>query len=313
MKIHQTICSLLTGRWAIVLLFVSLGFANCSENEPSNPTPIVNPDPDPEPEPEIPEVAPIICDFDVDEETLTSDGWTKTFEDNFDGTLGKWNIWTGGAFNNELQHYQPGNVAVTDGVLVITAKRETVTGNTNPYDQTQKTFDFTSARIECKTNVSANATTPRIRMMARVKLPSGYALWPAFWSYGDPWPTQGEIDIVEARGTETTKYQTNYFYGNNANTNLVKDAEAVIQADGDLTQCYHVFEMIWEKNKLTSILDGTIVEVKTSGGYIPQMFGKEQRITLNLAVGGAFFGSIDPSQIEGGELHVDWVKVFTSN
>jgi hypothetical protein len=70
--------------------------------------------------------------------------------------------------------------------------------------------------------------------------------------------------------------------------------------------------MIWEESKLTSILDGTIVEVKTSGGYIPQMFGKQQRITLNLAVGGLFFSNLDPKKIETGTMQVDWVKVFTT-
>jgi hypothetical protein len=71
--------------------------------------------------------------------------------------------------------------------------------------------------------------------------------------------------------------------------------------------------MIWEKDKLTSLLDGTIVEIKTTGNYIPQLFGKEQRITLNLAVGGLFFQNLDPATIEPGEFQIDWVKVFTSN
>jgi beta-glucanase (GH16 family) len=138
-------------------------------------------------------------------------------------------------------------------------------------------------------------------------------MWPAFWSYGDPWPTQGEIDIVEARGQTPTQYQNNYFYGTTANENLVRRGAKVITADSDLTQCYHVYEMIWEQNQLTSILDGTIVEVKTTGGYIPELFGKQERITLNLAVGGAFFSNLDPAKIQTGTLYVDWVKVFTSN
>jgi beta-glucanase (GH16 family) len=261
----------------------------------------------------IPRVAPTICDYDLVESTLTSAGWTKVFEDNFTADLSKWNIWTGGAFNNELQHYQSANLQIAGGVLAISAKKETVTGATNPFDPTPKTFEYTSGRIECKTNVSASTGTPKVRMIARIKLPKGYGMWPAFWSYGDPWPTQGEIDFVEARGQEPTKYSTNYFYGTSPNTNLVKRATGYITADSDLQNCYHVYEMIWEQTKLTSILDGTVVEVKTSGGYIPELFGKQERITLNLAVGGAFFSRLDPSKIQTGTMQVDWVKVFTSN
>jgi beta-glucanase (GH16 family) len=291
-------------------------FSTCSDESPASPTGNPNPNPNPTPDPdpvEIPAIAPTNCDFELDEAELISDGWEKVFEENFDADLAKWNIWTGGAFNNELQHYQSANLELSNGALLIHAKKESVTGANNPYDQTQKNFEFTSGRIESKSNFSASSGTPKVRMIARIKLPAGYGLWPAFWSYGDPWPTQGEIDILEARGNELTKYHTNYFYGTASGQNLVTNAEGHITADDELNGCYHVYEMIWSKNSLTSILDGTIVEVKTSGGYIPQMFGKQQRITLNLAVGGLFFSNLDPSKIENGTLEVDWVKVFTSN
>jgi len=261
-----------------------------------------------------PTTAHAICDYDLDEAALTSAGWTKTFEDNFTTTndSSKWKVWTGGAYNNELEYYQPANIQIANGALAIVTKIETVTGATTPSDPTAKTFNYTSGRIECKTNVSANAATPKVRMCARIKLPAGYGMWPAFWSYGDPWPTQGEIDFLEARGQEPTKYQTNYFFGKTVNRNVVRNAVGYITADADLTQCYHVYEMVWEQNQLTSYLDGQIVEVKTSGGYIPSLFGKTERITLNVAVGGNFFTNFDPSQISPGTMYVDWVKVFTS-
>ena len=252
-----------------------------------------------------------ICDYNFDETALTNAGWTKTFEDNFDTDLSKWNIWTGGAYNNELQYYQAANLQVVNGNLVITAKKETVSGATTPSDPTTKTFNYTSGRIECKTNVSASTSTPKVRMVARIKLPAGYGMWPAYWSYGDPWPTQGEIDFLEARGQEPTKYQTNYFYGKVTNRNLVRNQEGYINTNGDLTTCYHVYEMVWEKNTLSSYFDGALVETK-SGSYIPNLFGKTERITLNLAVGGNFFTNLNTAQIVPGTMYVDFVKVFTS-
>jgi beta-glucanase (GH16 family) len=253
-----------------------------------------------------------ICDHPFNEAAVIAAGYTKQFEDNFDTDLSKWNIWTGGAFNNELQYYQAGNMQVQNGNLVITARKEQVTGATNPFDATPKTFNYTSGRIECKANISASTTTPKVRIVARVKLASGYGMWPAFWSYGDPWPTQGEIDIIEARGQEPFKYQTNYFYGRAANRNLVKNQVGFITSNVDLTTCYHVYEMIWSQNSLTSLLDGNVIETKT-GGYIPNLFGKTERIVLNLAVGGNFFSNLNPAQITTGSMYVDFVKVFTSN
>jgi beta-glucanase (GH16 family) len=253
-----------------------------------------------------------VCDYDLDETTLTSAGWTKVFEDNFSTDLSKWNIWTGGAFNNELQYYQAANMQIQNGVLLITAKKETVTGATTPFDATPKTFNYTSGRIESKTNFSASAAAPKVRMIARLKLPAGYGMWPAFWSYGDPWPTQGEIDCMEARGQEPFKYQTNYFYGKAANRNLVKNQVGFITSNVSLTDCWHVYEIIWSKSSLTFMLDGQIV-ITNTGGFVSNLFGKTERITLNLAVGGNFFSNFDPSLIQTGTYSVDWVKVFTSN
>jgi len=252
-----------------------------------------------------------VCDYDINESAITSAGWTKTFEDNFSNDLSSWNTWYGGAFNNELQLYQASNLSLSNSNLVISARQETATGPTTPFDATPKTFNYTSGRIESKTNFSASASSPSVRMMARIKLPSGYGMWPAFWSYGDPWPTQGEIDILEARGQEDFKYQTNYFYGRTANRNLVRGAEGFVTTDVSLQSCYHVYEMIWSQNDLKFYFDGVLVKTN-SGSYVPNLFGKTERITLNLAVGGLFFSNLNPSLIQTGTMYVDWVKVFTS-
>jgi beta-glucanase (GH16 family) len=251
-----------------------------------------------------------ICDFDLNESTLT--GWTKIFEDDFSTNLANWNVWQGGAYNNELQMYQANNLQIVNGNLGISAIKETVNGPTTPFDATPKTFNYTSGRIESLTNFSASPNSPKIRMTARIKLPPGYGMWPAFWSYGDPWPTQGEIDILEGRGQDEFKYQTNYFYGKTAGRNLVRGAEGFVTTDVSLQTCYHVYEVIWSQNSLAFYFDGQLVKTN-SGGYVSNLFGKSERITLNLAVGGNFFSNFNPSLIQTGTMYVDWVKVFKSN
>jgi beta-glucanase (GH16 family) len=250
-----------------------------------------------------------ICDYNV----TTTSGWNEVFSENFDGTSlnsDNWNIWTGGAFNNELQHYQSSNLTINNGILSITAKKEKVTGKVDPWSNRNKTFNYTSGRIESKTLFSASSATSKVRMMARIKLPSGYGMWPAFWSYGDPWPTQGEIDILEARGQEPNTYYTNYFYGTQVNNNLVTNSTSTITSSTSLQSCFHVYELIWEQNALTFYLDGVQVDQKI-GGYVPALFGKQEKIVLNLAVGGNFFSRLITRNIVTGTMQVDWVKVLT--
>ncbi|HSK12356.1 MAG TPA: glycoside hydrolase family 16 protein [Phnomibacter sp.] len=259
----------------------------------------------------IPASLPGVCDYDLTDVELTTAGWTKIFDEPFSTDLSNWNVWNGGAFNNELQFYQASNLEVSGGTLKITARREAVTGRTHPWDNTPKTFQFTSGRIECKTNVSASKKMPKIRMVARMKLAPGAGMWPAFWSYGDPWPTQGEIDIMEARGDDPFKYSTNYFFGRRANVNLVSNATGYITSATNLQSCWHVYEVIWTNTSLTFMLDGQVVHTNT-GGYVSSMFNKTQRITLNLAVGGDYFGPtpLDPNSVQPGTFEVDRVRVF---
>ncbi len=255
-----------------------------------------------------------ICDAQLDEAALINSGWKKTFEDDFLTTsldLSKWTNWTSGAYNNELQLYQAANLTQSNGILNITSKAETKTGPVQPGSTTQKSFAFTSGRIESKTNVSANTTNPKVRICSRIKIPKTNGMWPAFWSYGDPWPTQGEIDIMEAKGNQPFNFSTNYFYGRQAGVPLGGDNTTYITSSVSLADCWHVYELIWEKNSLTFMLDGQIVNTKT-GGYIPNLFGKQERVTLNLAVGGDYLGNPPASTIVPGTMLVDWVKVFVS-
>ncbi|MCC3152801.1 glycoside hydrolase family 16 protein [Hymenobacter sp. BT770] len=277
-----------------------------------------------------------VCNYDqtaAKEAELLNAGWKKTFEDNFDASPASslnpnWNVWVGGAFNNELEMFtanernlyvapDPDNTA--NNVLVIKAIKESVTGPKyrQDVDATPTNFEFTSARIESKAMYAPNKTNSQVRFVSRIKLPSGYGMWPAFWLYGDNWPTNGEIDILEARGNEPFLFQSNYFFGRQANNNLVQNAATYITTNTSLTDCWHVYELVWTKQSLTFLLDGQVVDVKT-GGYVPDLYAKLERITLNQAVGGDFFYKDSaiptPSQIplnEGeGVMLVDWVKVY---
>jgi beta-glucanase (GH16 family) len=260
---------------------------------------------------DLPVATSVNAMYQFDELVLKQQGWEKQFEEDFSSGLNQWTMWNGGAFNEELQHYQPSNISLDNSILAIEARREKVTGATSPLDNSLKDFDFTSGRIESRMHFSASAATPQVRIMARIRSAAGKGMWPAFWTYGDPWPTQGEIDIMEARGDEPFRYHTAHWYGINPGINTVSNTAAVIPVPFSLNADWHVYELIWTKNSLSYICDGNLVHT-AKDGYIPSLFGKSQRLVLNLAVGGSFNGYPDKSQIETGKLEVDWVKVFTS-
>ena len=260
-------------------------------------------------------VLPTVSSEGYDFTAVDTDGWELIWEDNFTSDLSSWNEWNGGAFNNELQLYQSGNLFLDDTYLFIRQHRVNSTGPTTPFDNTSKSFNYTSGRIESKTLYSPSTSGDTIRFAARLKLPEGEGLWPAFWSYGDPWPTQGEIDIIEYRGGEPEKYITNFFYGTETNMPLTDSGQQtkIYTHSESLANKFHVYELEWTKNVLVMKFDGQVL--RTYGvnefQYVDDMFNKQQKIVLNLAVGGDFFQNLNTNAIpDESFLIVDWVKVY---
>ena len=262
-----------------------------------------------------PVTTPATCDFDVNDTTLTNHGWTKAFDDEFTADFSNWSIAVGGT-RGALQCNEAANAQIVNGALQITTKRETVTGPKTVNNDTTATFDFTSALLTTKQSFSANNTTPKVRLVARIKVARGYGLTSLFWTYGNgAWPTTGEIDCAEVQGNTTKTYSTDYKFGTTPGNSLTSGTLLYNPTTDDLSNCYHVYTMEWTKNSLTSYLDGTLVEVKTAGNYIGNLFGTSQSISLTVPVGGWFYDStLKPADIQcGGIMYVDYVKVFTSN
>ena len=240
--------------------------------------------------------------------------WNLVFEDEFDD-LSSWNVWYGGAFNNEIQLYREEQLSVDNSILTINALRASVSGPTDPYNATPKEFEYVSGRIESQEvyGPSDEEGEREYKFAARIKLPNGHGMWPAFWSYGDPWPTQGEIDVLEARGGEPDVFQSNIFYGTSPNVNINQNTEAVHSVGQDLTADFHVYEMIWRENSIDILFDEELIHTYTanSDNNISSLFGKEQKIVLNTAVGGFFFPDQNSSNYaDSASMEVDWVRVY---
>ncbi len=297
----STLTALLFGSLSIV------GMSSCKKLAPTKPGTTNNP------VSINPKTAVTVSDYNFDETTLTSTGWTKSFDDEFNtnGDLSKWFAYTGGV-QNELQCFEPANAVVANGALQITAKKETVTGPTTINSSSNSTFNYTSGSIVSGVTFGPNTTTPKIRIVARVKVAAGYGMVSLFDSYGTNWPTNGQINYFQVEGNDTKRFETNYFYGTQANQNLVNNGILFNPTDQDLSGSYHVIMTEWTQNALNFYLDGQLVETKTAGGYVGGMFGKAQNLSLSLLIGGSYYSDFVPANIQTGTMYVDYVKVFTS-
>lgn len=258
------------------------------------------------------QTATTVCDYDFDETTLSTTGWTKVFDDEFTGDLSNWYAYSG-PVRNELQYYKPENAQIVDGVLQLSVKQQAVTGPSAEDSTVQKTYNFTSGSIVSNATFSASSTTPKVRIIARVKVASGYGLTSIFESYGLDWPTNGQINFIQVAGNDTKEYFTNYFYGKTPGENLVKNGFFSNPADEDLSTCWHVFVTEWTHDSLNYYLDGKLVETKTAGGFVPFLFGKSENIALSVPIGGLYYENLVPANIQTGTMYVDYVKVFTSH
>jgi beta-glucanase (GH16 family) len=252
------------------------------------------------------------CDYNMDDTAMTNHGWTKAFDDEFTGDLSNWGAVTGGV-QKEFQCNEPANVQISNGALTITAKAQTVTGPKTVGNDTTQTFNFTSGWVISHVTFAATQATPKIRIVARIKTAGGNGLTSNFYTFGTGnWPVNGEIDLMENKGNDPKTYAVNYFYGSAPGKNLVTDGLMFNPTTGDLSACYHVYIMEWTQHTLTTYLDGNPVETSNSS-YISSLFGKQQYLSFSLPIGGLFYTNLDPANVQGGTMYVDYVKVFTSN
>lgn len=233
------------------------------------------------------------------------------WNDEFDGEsidLNKWtfDIGTGasGWGNNEWEYYtdRKENAYVKDGVLHIRAQKEDYEG--------QK---YTSARMLTKGKFAFKYGT----VEARIALPTGKGIWPAFWMLGENfdtvgWPACGEIDIIEAVNTENKIYGTNHWangseyatYGNNTGDYRNQKFEL------DITQ-FHTYKFTWDEKYIRMFVDDfKYHEILIEGNEgDTEEFHKPFFFLLNVAVAGNWPGfEVDDSQFPN-EMLVDYIRV----
>jgi beta-glucanase (GH16 family) len=224
---------------------------------------------------------------------LDAKSWSYQIGDGCDINLCGWG-------NSELQYYQSQNVVVSNGTLKITAKREQV-----------GTKQYTSARIRTINKVDIKFG----RIEARMKMPIGQGLWPAFWMlptdnvYGG-WPMSGEIDIMEYLGHEPNTTHGTLHFGNAWPNNQSTTKKYVIP-EGSFNANFHTYALEWTDQKFTWYIDGYLFATKTRADVAGRWpFDQRFHFLLNLAVGGNWPGNPNSSTSFPQVFEIDYIRVY---
>lgn len=218
----------------------------------------------------------------------------------------------GGWGNKELQWYTQEAVATNGkGQLEISATRiPAVSEDELPYSCFGDCQYF-SGRIKTQGKVRFKYG----RMEARIQMPEGEGVWPAFWMLGNnitakTWPTCGEIDVVELRGREPfTAIASAHgpgYSGANSKTSIKKLSTS-------LAAGYHTYAVDWTANKISWYLDGKLFHTVSSSSVKPNsyVFNQDFFLILNLAMGGEFDGGRLDSSIEKATMSIDYIRYYS--
>jgi len=244
-------------------------------------------------------------------------GYQLVWSDEFNGADGsapdatKWAIQTGGNGwgNNELGYYttRPQNAQVSGGNLVITAIKEDYTGPDGV------TRHYTSARMQTKGLFSQQYG----RFEARIKIPKGQGMWPAFWMLGNNidtagWPACGEIDIMENIGKEPSIVHGTLHAPNYPPEGYT--AAYTLPNGQNFGDDFHVFAVEWEPQQVRLYVDGNLYATDTpAASPIPASWAFDSQpffLLLNLAVGGDWPGNPDTTTQFPQQMLVDYVRVY---
>lgn len=240
--------------------------------------------------------------------------YTLVWADEFDQDSLDFNNWNyqvepAGRFNDEWQRYTNSseNAYIENNQLVIKAIHES---EEHGMDQ------YTSARL----NTAHKQSWKYGKIAARIKLPYGKGIWPAFWMLGanidenggdTPWPQCGEIDILELYGSKDDgAIEANIHYANTADKHASMGAVSYHLEKGRFADDFHVFELEWDENQMSWSVDGEKFASAPIDSEELSEFHEEFFILLNVAVGGKWAGRPDDSTTFPQYMYVDWIRVY---
>jgi len=264
-------------------------------------------------------LVPLSCGGGAPLQPPPATGYTLVWSDEFSGADGtspdsaKWTYDTGGNGwgNHELEYYtnRTQNVQVKGGNLVITAQKETYTGPDGV------TRNYTSARLKTQGLFSQAYG----RFEARIKVPAGQGMWPAFWMLGNNissvgWPKCGEIDIMENIGKEPGTVHGSLHGPSTTGPTSDATAPFSLPAEQNFADDFHLYAVEWEPGTIRFYVDTNLYATFNQSQWPAGgtwTFDHPFFLILNVAVGGDWPGSPDGTTVFPQQMLVDYVRVYT--
>ena len=255
--------------------------------------------------------------------------WSEEFDTEGAYNLEVWEPESGFVRNHEDQWYQGENAWQENGCLVIEARRE---HRKNPLFNRGDRRDWRTER-EFINYTSASLTTRRSfsllygRLEVKAKIPTSSGAWPAIWLLGKdmPWPSCGEIDVMEYyRINGVPHILANAAWGNDLQYNATWNSKRIpfsffTEKDPRWTEKFHIWRMDWTPEAIRIYLDDELLNdiplSQTINGSIGQHtnpFMRPQYLLLNLAIGGDNGGPIDDA-VMPMRYEIDYVRVYQQN
>ena len=247
-------------------------------------------------------------------------GWELVWSDEFDGPDGsrinptRWTAEQGGDGwgNRERQYYsqRPENATIEKGCLVITVLKEKAPSG---FQCWYGPCEYSSARLKTQ----AKFEKAYGRFEARIQVPSGQGIWPAFWLLGSnivlqSWPACGEIDVMEhAGGQPSTIHGTMHGPGYSGNNSI--GARQSLPGKQRFDADFHRFAIEWEPQVIRWYVDDQLYQTRTPAD-LPAgkrwVFDHPFFILLNVAVGGNLPGDVVATTLFPQVMRVDYVRVY---
>jgi beta-glucanase (GH16 family) len=219
--------------------------------------------------------------------------------------------------NQELEYYTDAtqNAVVQGGNLVITATTAGASAHTCSYPANGP-CQYTSARLKTQGQFSQQYG----RFEARIQMPEGQGIWPAFWALGadiatNSWPVCGEIDIMENIGKEPSINHGSLHMPAAGSTNDSQlTGQYTLPGGAKLGDAFHTYAIEWSAAAIKFFVDDQLYETQTPSTATGRTweFDKPFFIILNVAVGGQFPGAPDATSVFPQTMKVDWVRVYSA-